>query len=166
MLILSSAIFSARSLLLAIWLPMGYNRKEPKNYGGTFMRKKWLLRIWGLLFVLCSGLGFLPEPQGAAEALLKLASLCFFIPPFLLLRRAKPDQDRDTVLLIRNLSALSLVLLAANFLSVLADRRLGDLLYCMLVIVSSPMICSGFWALSLFLWACLLVLGEKYRKSL
>lgn len=134
------------------------------------MHKKHLLRLWALLFILCAGLGFLPDPQGMTDALLKLAAVCFFIPPFLLLKEAKKTSDINTLLLVRNLCALSLVLtallLAANFLSVRAGEWLGNLLYCMLVIVSSPMICSGIWALSLFLWAYLLVLSEKLRKSL
>lgn len=134
------------------------------------MHKKQLLRLWALLFILCAGLGFLPDPQGMTDALLKLAAVCFFIPPFLLLKEAKKTSDINTLLLVRNLCTLSLVLtallLAANFLSVRAGEWLGNLLYCMLVIVSSPMICSGIWALSLFLWAYLLVLSEKLRKSL
>jgi len=36
-------------------------------------------------------------------------------------------------------------------------------LHIMLVIVSSPMVCSGNWALSLFLWACLLVASLRKK---
>ena len=51
---------------------------------------------------------------------------------------------------------LTLVLLILNFFSAFASERLGLFLHYMLIIVSSPMICSGHWGLSLFLWACLL----------
>ncbi|HIS60046.1 MAG TPA: hypothetical protein IAC17_06375, partial [Candidatus Faecousia faecipullorum] len=49
------------------------------------------------------------------------------------------------------------LLLALNFLTALGSETLGNVLHGILTIVSSPMICSGYWALSLFLWACLLM---------
>lgn len=129
------------------------------------MKKSTLLILWGLLFILCAGLGFLPEPEGAAGAVLTVLSVLFFVPPFLLLRQAEPR----TVRFIRSLSFFSLVLtmllLILNFLSVAAGERAGLILYYMLVIVSSPMICSGYWALSLFLWACLLVYSRQLLKK-
>ena len=63
--------------------------------------------------------------------------------------------------LVRDLSivslSLSVLLLIANFLSAFHSELLGNILHGVLVVVSSPMICSGHWALSLFLWACLLI---------
>ena len=59
-----------------------------------------------------------------------------------------------------------MVLLVANFLSALGSVTLGDVLYGMLVIVSSPMVCSGYWVLSLFLWACLLMSSLSQLKKL
>lgn len=63
--------------------------------------------------------------------------------------------------MIRNLSALSLgataVLVIANILSAFGSPALGLFLHGMLTIVSAPMLCSGYWALSLFLWASLLI---------
>ena len=38
---------------------------------------------------------------------------------------------------------------------------LGDILHGLLVVVSSPMICSGHWAMSLFFWACLLISSAR-----
>lgn len=134
------------------------------------MNKRHYLIGWGCLFVLCVGLGFLPEPDGVLGSLLTAVSVLFFLPPVLLLREAKQKKDRDALLLVRNLSALSLiltlVLLVCNFLSVIAGERMGLFLYYMLVIVSSPMICSGYWALSLFLWACLLVYSRQLLKEI
>ena len=131
------------------------------------MKKSKLMTLWGLLFVLCAGLGFVPDPGGAVKGLLTFVSVLFFVPPFLLLRQARSRKDRYTITLVRNLSALSLLLtvllLAGNFLSVVAGEWVGTMLYYTLVIISSPMICSGHWAMSLFLWACLLFASLKQK---
>ena len=131
------------------------------------MKKTQFFALWAILFIICAGLGFIPEPEGTGKFLCTLASVVFFLPPAVLLFRAEKDDDRNTLKLIRNLSAASLgatlVLLVANVLSALGSRLLGNVLYAMLVIVSSPMICSGSWALSLFLWACLLMASLKKK---
>ena len=124
------------------------------------MTKKILFALWGSLFLLCAGLGFLPEPN----LLTALAALASFVPPALLLYRA----DDHTRKLIRNLSALSLgltaVLLILNFMTVLSSETLGTMVHAVLVIVSSPMVCSGHWAMSLFCWACLLMVSLSKKK--
>ena len=129
------------------------------------MKGKGLWLLWGSLFILCAGLGFIPEPSGILERVMTVLSVLFFVPPAVLLYRAGKDGDVPTRHLIRNISALSLlltlVLLVANFLGAMGTAFLGLVLYGMLVIVSSPMVCSGYWALSLFLWACLLMAGMK-----
>lgn len=125
------------------------------------MQKKYLFALWGVLFILCAALGFVPEPQGMLKYVMTAASVLFFLPPALLLYRS----DRDTALLIRNLSALSLgmtlVTLVLNFVLAVSSETLGNILHYILVVVSCPMICSGYWALSLFLWACLLMASLK-----
>ena len=121
------------------------------------MTKRALFILWGVFFALCAGLGFLPE----TGIFTTMAALVFFVPPAVLLYRARQDSDDHTRLLIRNLSALSLgltaALLVANFLTALSSEALGTAVHCLLTVVSAPMICSGHWALSLFLWACLLM---------
>ena len=133
------------------------------------MSKKALFVLWGGFFILCAGLGFIPEPAGFVKGLLTTLSVVFFLPGGALLYRAKQQKDRATVTLIRNLSAaslgLTLLMLVANFLSLGAGQALGDGLYAALVIVSSPMVCSGYWLLSLFLWACLLVVSLEILKK-
>ena len=125
------------------------------------MTKRTLFALWGGLFILCGGLGFIPEPAGAVRWLLTALSLVFFLPPALLLYRAGKEGDTHTRKLIRNLSGLSLlltlVLLVLNFLTAMGSELLGTVLYYILVLVSSPMVCSGYWVLSLFGWACLLM---------
>lgn len=141
----------------------------PSDVKEAAMTKKKLFVLWGGMFILCAGLGFIPGPTGALRVLLSAVSLAFFVPPGLLLYRAAKTGDRATVVLIRNLAALSLiltaVLLVLNFLAVLSTEAAGTMLYYMLVMVSSPMICSGNWAVSLFLWACLLMAALKYGRK-
>ena len=128
------------------------------------MNTKHLSIFWGVLFLLCAGLGFIPEPQGALKGLMTALSVLFFLPPALLLYRS----GRETALLIRNLSALSLgvtsVTLILNFILAVSSETLGNILHYILVVVSAPMICSGYWVLSLFLWACLLMASLKKSK--
>ena len=134
------------------------------------MKKNTLFALWGGLFALCAGLGFIPEPKGFLRVLLTVFAVAAFIPPAVLMKRAVSEKDRRTLSLLRNLSALSLgltaVLLVGNFLSVFASEAVGDVLYWVLVIVSSPMVCSGYWALSLFLWACLMIAGMSKLKKM
>ena len=125
------------------------------------MNKKVLFVLWGVLFLLCAGLGFLPEPEGFGKGLLTGVSVLFFLPPALLLYRT----DAPTAQLIRNLSALSLgitmVTLILNFVLAVSSETLGNILHAVLTVVSAPMICSGYWVLSLFLWSCLLMVSLK-----
>ena len=133
------------------------------------MNKKSLFALWGCLFILCAGLGFIPEPEGTFAVLLRILSLTVFLPPALLLWQAGKSADRATVQLVRNLSALSLGLtltvLLLNFLCAMGSEFWGTVLYYILVIVSSPMVCSGHWAMSLFLWACLLIGSLRELKK-
>ena len=120
------------------------------------MKNKTLFTLWGVLFALCAGLGFLPNPQGALRILLTILACGFFLPPLVLISRGQPH----TLRLIRNLAALSLLLTVAliiiNFLSFSASRLLGNMLYALLVIISSPMVCGQIWFIGLFGWAFLL----------
>ena len=133
------------------------------------MNKKILTVLWAGLFIVCAGLGFIPEPVGAVRIVLTVLSLVFFLPPALLLYDAGKQQDKATAQLIRNLAVLSLgltlVLLILNFLTVLSSQALGQILHYVLTIVSAPMICSGHWAMSLFLWSCLLTASLKQLKK-
>ena len=133
------------------------------------MKNSTLFALWGGMFIICAGLGFIPEPEGALGFCLTALSLGFFLPPAVLLHRAGKAQDRHTLQLIRNFSALSLLTtmlaLVANFLTALGSEFWGNMMYAVLVIVSSPMVCSGYWALSLFCWACLLMVSLNLLKK-
>lgn len=133
------------------------------------MKNKSLLAIWGIFYIICAGLGFIPEPEGTVRIFLTAISILFFVPPAILLFDAFSAGDEKTIRLIRLLSALSLaltlVLLTANFLAALGASWLGTLLHILLVIGSAPMLCSNYWVLSLFLWAVLLVASCQKRKE-
>ena len=129
------------------------------------MNKTSWFTLWGGLFILCAALGFLPIPDSFGRVALTALSVAFFIPPFVLLHNG----DRLTAKLMRNLSLTSLLatvlLLIANFLSVGASETLGNILHTVLVIVSAPMVASGYWLLSLFLWACLLMYSLQILRK-
>ena len=124
------------------------------------MSNKVLFALWGVLFIICAALGFMPESSGWMTAL----AVLFFLPPAAILYR----KNRDSVKLICWLSGLSLaataLLLVANVLSVTASETLGTWLHYLLAVVSTPMIACGHWAMSLFLWACLLSASVKILR--
>ena len=132
--------------------------------------KKCLFALWGGLFILCAALGFIPEPGGILGGVMTAFSLLFFLPPAVLVYRGKRERAPAVLKLVRNLSALSLVLtlvlLVLNFLTILGSETLGTVLYYILVIVSSPRVCGGHWAMSLFLWACLLLVSLRELKTM
>lgn len=129
------------------------------------MKSQFLYALWGALFILCAGLGFIPEPAGVLRVLLTGLSILFFLPPAVLVWKGRREKDRQTLMLVRNISivslGLSVGLLIANFLMAFRSELLGDILHGVLVVVSSPMICSGHWAMSLFFWACLLISSAR-----
>lgn len=131
----------------------------------TDKTNKVLFALWAGLFIICAGLGFIPEPEGALRIFLTVLALLFFLPPAGLLYRAQAKSDKALRRLLHFLAALSLsatlVVLILNLLSALRSEFLGRCLHYILIIVSSPMICGGNWAMSLFFWACLLVMSRK-----
>lgn len=134
------------------------------------MDKGILKALWAGMYILCCVLGFLPAQQGFSYWVMLVVSVAFFVPPALLLRQARAQEDTKTVKLVRCLSLASLgvttVLLVANFLSVLSvSEALGTVLYYVLAVLSVPMLCSQSWGISLFLWACLLFSSLPKRKK-
>lgn len=133
------------------------------------MNKKALFALWGGFYALCAGLGFIPAPEGAVKILLVVLAAGSFIPPLMLVYGYNTKKDRQTLLLIRNLSALWLVLttllIVLNFMSATAPTNLGNLLYSVLVIVSSPMICGQYWVMSLFGWAYVMFAAMAQLKK-
>ena len=137
------------------------------------MTKKRLYALWGGLFGLCAVLGFvrtwMADVSAPVQALFVGISLVFFLPPAVLVYRANREGDLRTLAVIRGLSLASLiltaVLLVLNLVTAMGSQAVGDLLHGILVVVSTPMVCSGYWVLSLFLWACLLMTTLKLMKK-
>lgn len=133
------------------------------------MRNKMLYTVWGAAYVLCAGLGFIPEPTGLGKAVLVLLSLLFFLPAGLLLYGSAKSNDPADAKRIRNLSliwlSVTLALLVGNLLSAMAPEWVGNVLYVLLVLLSSPMICSRYWVMVLFGWACLLMVSLRLLRK-
>lgn len=131
--------------------------------------RKPLLFLWGALFIVCAAMGFLPESTGWVRILSRVLAVAFFLPPVILLWQAWQTGDRGTAALLRNLAALSLgltlALLIANFLAVRSSEALGNVLHYVLTVVSTPMVCGGGWAMSLYFWAVILILAVKVSKK-
>ena len=128
-----------------------------------------LYALWGALYALCAGLGFIGEPGRGMQFLMTALSVVMFAPPLMINYQAAQKGDRRNLKLVRNLSLLSLIMtalaLVANLLGAVYSETLGNILHAFLTVVSSPMICSGYWVLSLFLWACLLMVTGKQIKK-
>lgn len=92
-----------------------------------------------------------------------------FRAPACLIYGAKKEKDARTLKLVRGISLLSLGLtllaLVLNVLSAMGTVTMGNVLFAVLIVVSSPMVCSGYWALSLFLWACLLIVSHSLLRK-
>ena len=124
------------------------------------MKKKALYLGWLAMFALCAGLGFLPQPAGLTRGLLiALAVLCF-VPPALIVYFGWREKSWEDLRLVRNLAigslVMTLVALIGNFLTLAASETVGNVLYAILVILSSPMVCGQIWIISLLLWAALM----------
>ena len=131
-------------------------------------RKGKLALAWGSLYVICTAFGFIETQNGLLQAIFALFSIGFFLPPGILLYDAVSVKDKTTVLCIRYISITSLVLtvltFVGNLLTLPASEAVGNRMYALLVILSTPMVSSQLWVMSLFLWACLLM-GSFVKKN-
>ena len=134
------------------------------------MKKRILYLAWSFLYLLCAALGHSVNPSPTRQMVMTCLSVIFFIPGFWLLLdswrcRDKKELRRLFFICLTSL-AVTLVMLLANLLSVTGSETLGNVLYVMLIWLSSPMICSGYWFGSLFLWAILLFSTITCKKKL
>ena len=131
---------------------------------------KTLYIAWAVLFALTAVLGFIfPQAEGVgAKIALLVTAAVFFLPPWVILRKARAEGGRFHCWLIGFLALASIVLTAVllvlNLLSALWPQSLGNALYGALVVVSAPMVCANHYALSLFLWGTLLA-GTFYKQK-
>lgn len=134
------------------------------------MKKIILYAIWAALYIACLALGFITDPSASQAVAMTIMSVIFFVPGAVLLTQGLMEKDKKQLLTLRWISAVSLgltlVMLVANIVSVNASQAAGAALFYILNFVSVPMVCSQHYALSLFLWACILVCTLPKRKSI
>ena len=132
--------------------------------------KRWILfGSWACLYAICAALGFINEPATLQSAAMLILSLVFFVPGFWLAIDGLRQQNKTLLRIVRGISIGSLVmttglLVAVNLTAPTATETVSNLLQALLILFSVPMLPSGIWALSLFLWACLLF-TTSYRKK-
>ena len=131
------------------------------------VRKLWI--IWAAAYLICTVCAFFPVATGALTGLFLLLSLGFFLPPAFLIYEAVQNKRPKTLKIIRNLSTISLgltlVTILLNFVAFGASKAWGLVLYWLLILVSTPMICSQVWVVGLFGWAMLLMTSLKFLKK-
>ena len=122
------------------------------------MKKSNLWAGWAAMYSICLTFSFIPNPQGVLSGFMLILGLLFFLPPAMLLYWAIPRREFEMIRRIRTISLVSLVLtfvlLILNFMSLAFSYDLGMAIYVALLFVSVPMVCSQAWVVSLFLWAC------------
>ena len=124
------------------------------------MKKSTLYYIWLGAFALCFLLSLIEKPSAPLQVAMTIFSLGFFVPPVCLMVKAHREQDKKSLKTLRKIAiialALTLLLFILNIMSLAWSEAFGTFLYYVLVFVSVPAVCCKSWALSLFLWACLL----------
>ncbi|MBR5021779.1 MAG: hypothetical protein IKY18_01050 [Oscillospiraceae bacterium] len=123
------------------------------------MKKKTVVYVvWAVWYLICLFLSLGKPPVGWAKAPFVLVGLLFFVPPFYLLYISK--KDAKTIKLVRTISIVSIatfvVLYALNLMSVNWSVTAGRVLYYLMVVFCAPIMCGQFFAVSLYLWGCLL----------
>jgi len=117
--------------------------------------------IWAVVYIVAVLWSLLNELQGVGLILQRCWSVLFFVPGVFLAVWAVKSREKKQLRLLRWVSGLSLgltlALLVVNFLCVTASAQVGRILNSILILVSAPMLISYNWAVSLFLWACLLM---------
>ena len=123
------------------------------------MKERILYIVWAFLYAICAALGFYGQAEGFGKVLFVLTALIFFLPGIGLLILGYREKNKKILRRVRILScvslSLTLIFLIAN-VAVAAVEATNNVLHVCLVLVSAPMLCGQYWAMSLFLWACLL----------
>lgn len=127
-----------------------------------------LYTLWASMFLLTAALGLLfPQETGLSRWVLTAVSVIFFVPPWMILHRARAAEDHSQIRLVRYLSlasvVLTAVLLVLNLKSAGLSEAMGRALNAALAVVSAPMLCSQFFVLPIFLWGCLI--ADTFRKK-
>lgn len=133
------------------------------------MRRRTLWLLWGAFYIICAGLGFIPQPRGIVRGMLFALSVLFFVPPALLLYEARKAPDPALLRRLRCICMASLILtlllLIGNILSAPYGGGTGMAMHILLGLVSAPMYCSNYYAVPLFLWAVVLNVSFMRKKE-
>lgn len=136
------------------------------------MKDKQLYLYWLYLFIICAALGFIQNRNPLGVALLTIVGVAFFVPPAIMVYRdIRAGQSRHLGKLAI-LSGCSLLATAVLFilywllLTVSGSDISAGIAYAVLTVFSAPMMCVAFPAISMFLWACLLITSVLYWKKL
>ena len=134
------------------------------------LRYRPLYLCWAALFALTGLLGLAaPGAKGLGRGVLIGLALGFFLPPWMILVKAKTAGAKQHIVLIRCLAAASLaatvVLLCAGIRSLTLGQQAGSLLHILTSILCAPLTCGNYYALPIFCWATLLFgsFGKKGR---
>lgn len=142
--------------------------------------KYMLAALWVGMFILCCVLGFLPPQEGANRWLLAIFAVLFFLPPALLVYGLWRNRDKAWLRILRIIAiavvASTVALLLMNMFSITllmllpmqAALAVGDVLYYLLLVVSTPMVCGQYWGIGMIGWAALMwscILAERDLKK-
>ena len=127
-----------------------------------------LYTLWASMFLLTAALGLLfPQETGLSRWVLTAVSVIFFVPPWMILHRARAAEDRSQIRLVRYLSLASVlltaVLLVLNLRSAGLSEAMGRALNAALAVISATMLCSNLFVQPIFLWGCLI--ADTFRKK-
>ena len=126
------------------------------------MKQKLIYLLWLFLYIVCVGLGTIQQDLLVLQIFQCFFALLFYIPPVLLALEGMKKGQRKYLGQIRVISIASLVLtlvfMIANIASVYATEAVGNTLNQIYILVAAPMHCLPLGFISLFLWACLLIL--------
>lgn len=126
------------------------------------MKQKGIYLLWLFLYIVCVGLGTIADSILVLELFQGLFAVLFFVPPVLLVLEGLKDGQRKYLVQIRIISivslALTLIFMIANIAAVYASEAIGNTLNQIYTLVAAPMHCLPYGFISIFLWACLLLL--------
>ncbi len=125
------------------------------------MKQKLIYLLWLFLYIICAGLGTLEEEILLLQLFQGLFAALFYVPPALLV--VEGLKKRKYLIQLRVLSILSLVLTLGFMIAQIASAAYGSeaagtTLNQLYILVAAPMHCLPYGFISIFLWACLLVL--------
>ena len=132
-------------------------------------RYRTLYILWAVLFVLTAVLGLLfPAAEGIGRGALMVLAAIFFVPPWMILLKARQegnDHHRKLILLLSVLAlAAAMALMCAVILSANLSAGVRQMVHILTTVVTAPMVCSNYYVLPLFLWASLFVTSLKRAR--